>query len=492
MSTSRARALAYANQHAETRANRRKPVDIFSQPGNTPAYQQNPRLLTDDVSAEKSTLRHKERKLLNDEQLDVVDSGSFASAAPTGHAPAPARITVASTPRPEFLKIWSANSVSHIPTAQYEMLSWYTPNCICLFETLAEIEMLLNNNKQLEIIALNYFSLPKTELPIAGPLFAFFANITSCLLEDDQFNYVYPTIPTNVTYTGVNSGTSDNLVRTVTVRPAHHLFPRALFLAAMLRKICLSSSLPDDMFDSKRQFVPFDLAVSSGPDGFAGGHFAPHTKDAPKPTTAALLSNPALSRPFPEDRSALEDIHVNWPKAFAYNIPSVNVNDSYDPKSLKDQTLLGHKFDWFKSCSNAAAKQAMFFSNSTNLSQVPVVGNTSCLIESRLTFTKYPSIPATINEWYPDIYSNVTAKFRATSPELSSEMMESAIFAVSNASLKWKDPDDQPIGSYANKSRHGPYLENQKYTLALEHDGPVLTNFLTMIKTEFFQSLSEV
>ncbi|KAI1003047.1 hypothetical protein K3495_g5159 [Podosphaera aphanis] len=454
--------------------------------------------------------------------------------APAMHRPtasAPAKAIFTPTPRPEFVKIWSANNASHIPRIQFEMLSWYTPNCICLFETLAAMETLLNNNKQLPIIAPNYFSLPvrvyyavlfyvhiltartqstnshsddgswlrsfyrqfrKTDLPIAGPLLAFFANITSCLPEDDQFNYVYPTIPTNGTYSAINSGTSESLLRTTTVRPAHHLFPCVPFLATMLRKFCRSPSLPDDMFDSKGQFVPFNLATGSGPDGFAGVVFAPHVADTANPTTAALLSNPALSRPFPENRKALEDVHVHWRKTFAHNIPSMNVNDSYDPISLKDQTLLGDEFDWFKSCINAAAEQAMFFSDSTNLSQVPTVGNSSCLIESRLKFTKYAAIPTIANEWYPNIYSNVTAKFRATSPKLSADMMESAIFAVSNASLKWKDADDQPIGSFSTKSRYGPYFENQKYTYAVKQDGPVLTNILTAIETHFYQPLPEM
>jgi hypothetical protein len=529
--SARQRALEYAAQVANQKKTRRTAQpNVFGKAtsSSAPAFQEQQREPATDIADATSTLRTQEKEIADNEEEDVVDSKDFGPGPQTGKAPTRAKTTVtAAAPsglKTAFAKCWTIVDDIDIPAVQHDEKSWYIPSCVSTFEVLSNMEEILSGNEELRWISPHYFSLPvrvyyavifyvqtlrakeqagtltksegswlraffrrykDTMCPIAGPLVPIFSNIVACLPDDDQFEYVYPSIPKTGTYSVVQSGSGHTSSRSTTVLSTHFLFPSVPMVASLLRTFCTSSALGKHQFDDSDQFVPFK--IEEGGD-FAGVSFPSHKYKDENPITASLLCNPALSHPLPESKERLKEIHGFWKRSKAKNIPYIPMNLAYDPTGPADQTLMSDDFDWFQPCVDMANVQVKFFSDSINLSGIPTVGGMSSTVMSTLYFSNNKDKPTVIEEWYPDVFSSTKARFKATASDLPLDHKYAAAYALTNSVYEWKSELSSRIGTIKSEHRKGPYFENTKVTYQLEHEVPVMTGIYTMLQTQFYDA----
>lgn len=531
-SFSRDRALAYSatvNDQKRARGGAR-PDNFGSKKPGPPSYafQDSQRSSVDDTADETSKLRQAEKNIENDAEKDVVDTTDFVTGPNTGKAPQKVKTTTfpASAEvelKSAFAKCWTTVDDIDIPAVTHDEKSLFYPTLISLFEVLHAMEEVLSGNEELRWISPHYFSLPvrvyyavltyvqilrakeqsgkltkpegswlrafyrrfkDTACPVAGPLVPILTNIVACLPDDNQFDFVAPSMPTKGLHTTTSDGATPP-VYTTTVSPLNHILPNVPLVASILRVFCTTPDLTDANFDANGQFVPF--TITNGGD-LAGVRFPAHTPGAPNATTTKLLNNPAIAHPLPEGKRRLKEIHGFWKRSKAKNVPSLPANNPYDPTGPSDITLLIDDFDWFQPCVDMATIQVKFFSDSTNLSSIPVVGSMSSLVISELSFTDKAELPASTDEWYPDNFSSAQAKFTSTSADLHLDQKYAAAYALTNSILEWKDTDKHPIGSLASNGRSGPYWENKKYTYRLDHPRSIMTGIFTMIQTQFYDA----
>jgi hypothetical protein len=530
--SARSRALAYSASVADAKKGRRShaPDNFGTRKTGPPSYafQDSPRESVDNVADESADTRKKEKEIADDAEKDIVDAKDFIPGPVTGKAPAKAKTTAGpAAPMVElksaFAKCWTIVDDIDIPAVTYDEKSWYFPSSISLFEVLSSMEEILSGNEELRWISPNYFSLPvrvyyavifyvqilrakdqagkltkpqgswlraffrrykDTMCPIAGPLIPIFSNIVACLPDDDQFEYVFPSMPDNGLYS-VTHAAGPPIVRDLTVNSTNHIFPNVPLAASLLRTFCRAPALPNNRFDASGQFVPF--RISAGGE-FAGIIFDPHNDGAVNIPTSKLLNNPVIAHPLPESKERLKEIHGYWKRSKAKNIPDIPNNVPYTPTGPSDITMLIDDFDWFQPCVDMANVQVKFFSDSTNLSAIPTVGGLSSTVVSILKFADNVTIPTITDDWYPDNFSSTKAAFKATCSDLTVDHKFAAAYALTNSILEWTDANGDPIGSLANHSRAGPYWENGKITYQLENERPVLVGIYTMLQTQFYEA----
>jgi len=532
MSTSRAAALRYASEVQEKRSNRKQP-NVFGRPTQTGppsyAFQNSQKRNVDDQADETRPLRNEEKQIENDQEKDVVDKNSFTPAKPSGNAMVPT-ITTSAQPAAEqglkaaFSKCWTTVSTIQIPKLSYDHKSSFTPISISMCETIFTMEELITGNDELRWINPNYFSLPvrvyyscifmvqtlrskeqagkitksegtwlraffrrfkDTSCPIAGPLIPIFSNIVSSLPDDNQFDYVYPTIPVKGTYSSdpAKGGPKSN----VTIHSTHFIIPSIPLIGDMLYQFCRKKKISDDNFDEQGNYVPFRL--SSG--GTIGGVRFPALQNGNSldRSLSQLLLNPILSQPLPESKNRLKEIHLFYSRSRATGFPTPDPDDGFNPTNPSDFTLLGEELDWFQICVDMATTQAKFFTNSTNLSTIPTVGGQSSVVQVNLDFgKKFNQIPTTLDNWFPDIYRNVKASFRSTTATLELDHTYEAAFALTNGKIPWKDKDGNQIGSRASGLRDGPYWDNRKFNFMLNYPTPVMTGLYSMMQSHFYEA----
>jgi hypothetical protein len=525
MSTFRQRGLEYAKSVSAARDSRksnqpnvfgRKPTD-----SGTPAFIQNARGEVDNIADETKPLRDEEKGIRNDGDKDDVDHKAFKPGPVTGKTIPSGKVSTNTDSTNELKssleKCWTSVDHINIPQIYHDDKSSWTSNAIVLFELLNDMEELLNGNEELRWKAPNYFSLPvrvyyavlfyvqvlrakneagtitksesswlraffrrfkETMLPVAGPLVPYFMNIVSVLPDDNQFDYVHPTCPSKGSYEVELADKKQRMI----VYGHHALVPSVALIASLLKFYCTHQRLQDENFDEEGNFVPFRLSE--------GGEFAGFTFPANAggdATIAALLTNPVLMHPLPENKDRLLEIHGFWKRSKAKNIPHIPTNLPYLPNGPSGWTLLNDDYDWFQPCVDAAHIQCAFFSDAGNLSEIPTVGGVSALVVSRIRPDNSTERPTQVNTWYPNKYSSLKATFKATSAELGLDSVYEAAFALTNATLSWQI-DRKEIGSMDGLLRAGPYFENTKTTYELESEVSVNTQGYTMIQTQFYDS----
>jgi hypothetical protein len=472
----RERANTYANKVQAIRYQR-----IDNQPDNfTNKSKMNsrsvPNKTRDDVEhapSDTTSLRDAEKKIDQDSEKHIIDKSNFKPGQPTDKALTPT-VTISKEYEapPElksaFYKAWTTTSHIIIPVVTHDEISTFCPNSIALMEILSSMDQALDNNEELLWHCPRYFSLPvriyycmlfyvqtyrakehakkitksesswlraffrqfkDTSLSIAGPLVPYFANLVAVLPDDGQFDYVVPDI--------INGGyktNSDSLK--LTVESTNFLLPSIPLLTSMLHKFCHAKSIDDTFFDENEQYVPFRLKDGGS---IGGVKFNPTEAHNLSSEQVKLMNNPAILHPFPESREKLVDIHSFWKRSKAKNVPELNPDEPFDPKGPADYTQLSENLEWFQSCVDLAASHAQFFSESINLSQNPVLGNQSTLVQCSLKLNHnkktITEVPKTLKHWYPQTYNSVSCRFSATTASLLGDHGFQAGYCLTNTIL---------------------------------------------------------
>jgi len=420
-----------------------------------------------------------------------------------------------------FAKCWTTVNSIYIPAVTHDEKSSFVASSIALFDVEHQMAQKMYANEELRWVEPFYLSIPvrmyysvmyivqvlraktsagiisKSEsswlrnfqrrftepsCPIAGPLVPIFSNIVSVLPEDEQFQYVYPTIPKNGGYSTKISGSETK--PTPSVDQAFFLIPSIPFIGEILHHYSHSQTIGDEDYDDKLNYVPFHLQTG----GSLGGiNFPAQSNDSRLNTSYVhLLHNPALMHPFPEQKSRLQEIHSYWKRSRISKFPVINTDTAYDPTSPGEYTRLGEDLDWFQPCLDMAVIQSKFFQGGTNLSTIPTVGGISSIIECNVEFKGTPTIPTTIQNWYPDLYESVHARFRSSGPTLPIEDQWQAAYCLTNVKLQWLIDGVNKIGSRASGSKTGPFWNNKKYNFMQESPVSVMNGTYTMIQTQFY------
>jgi len=473
MESNRQRAARYSADVAKKNIKvRKRQPDIFSRPKPGPtvlAFQKADRSEIDNVARETKPLRDEEKKVEEDAEKDIIDKKTFKPGSESGHNPAPHKTTAQPAAQSElksaFSKCWTIVNTINIPAVFHDEKSKFIPSGITLFEVLFQMEDLLIGNEELRWISPNYFSLPvrvyyaviyfvqclrakeqsglitKAEgswlraffrrykdvaCPIAGPLVPVLSNIVANLPDDNQYDFISPTIPENGTHK-VDQTAGENPTRTLAVRSTHQLIPSVPIVASFLRAFCnLAAVTNTEIQDGS--FVPFQL--SNGGD-IAGIRIPAQAAGATDAQVSKLIANPTIARPPPEGKERLKEILPFWRRSRVRRIPEIPINRAYEPSGPMDITMLGDDFDWFQPCVDMANVQTKFFSDSTNLSSIPVVGGMSSTVVCKLSF-RNDELPNASTLWYPDQYDGAKATFTATSSSLGLDSQFEAAYALTN------------------------------------------------------------
>jgi len=538
MSTgSRARALKYADttRSIKNDGRQRAMPNNFGKPspsavaGNIADAQL---IAKDDKSNETKPLRNEEESIRKDANKDSIDSRDFKPSANDGQAPPPTRTTTnepaaVAELRTAFGKCWTTVDEFDIPSITYYDKSTYTPLGFNLFQILFAMEDVLNGNDELRWISPMYFSLPvrvyyaviffvqtlrakdasgtlskpdssflraflrrfkDTSCVIAGPLVPLFTNITACLPDDKQFDTVTPSLPLKGTYSVTKEGTGGEQKQVLSVDPLHHVLPSVPMIGSLLRMFCTTNDLTPH-FSADGEFVP---VPDTGGD-FAGINFPAKTNNTWLNDFAQIVNNPAMMRPLPESEFRLREIHPHWKRSGVRHFPNITTAFPFVPDGPSGHTQLIDNFNWFETCIDMAAIQARFFSDSSNLSQIPVLGGRSTLVVAHIDILdpdtgKKTLRPTSVPGWYPDSFSLIKSSFDAYTPVLHLDDKYNAIYSLTNGTFNWLTPSGSKIGSKDANHRNGPYWDNQKKTFELAHAREVSTGLFNMIQTLFYSA----
>jgi len=523
---------------ATKRNGRRQPDNFGAQPRSSGppsyAFQNNARKPQDDIASETEELRKKEKDLDSDEEKDKVDRKTFKDGPDGQKAPkkdkSSAQPAPVNTLKSSFAKCWTIVDHINVPLIQYDTKSFYHPNAISIFEVLHQMENILSDNERLKWTSPNYFSLPvriyyavifhvqvlrarqesgtitksqsswlraffrvykDTSCPIAGPLVPIFSNIVSCLPDDDQFDYVYPNLPNEGTYS-IQVPVAPATTTDLTVHGNHQLIPSVPMLIELFKKSTTTLLTGGTTKSSKDEYIPFKISTGGT---FAGAVLPAHVDGAANAQTTRFLTNPAIINPIPETHSRLKEIRSYWKRSVLTSAPDVEVTartatvpGSFSTTGIAQMVCMTEDFDWFRPCVDMANIQSRFFDDSVNLSAIPTVGGISSLVTSTLKFNGHVTIPAFTDEWFPQTYSKASATFVATANELTLDSTYAAAYALTNSELEWINTDGHKIGSLASGSKGGEYFANAKKTYELDADVRVMTGIYTMLQSQFYDA----
>jgi hypothetical protein len=486
----------------------------------------------DDKADETRAIRNEEKDLRHDGEKDVVDTKAFKAPDNQNQAPPPIRTTTnepAAVPelKSAFAKCWTTVDEFDIPAVTYFSKSSYTPFGFNLFQILFAMESALNGNEELRWKSPMYFSLPvrvyyavifyvqilrakessgtltkpdssflraflrrfkDTDCPIAGPLVPFFTNLTACLPDDKQYDTVTPTLPSKGTYSVTHEGQGSDVRRILVVDPLHHVLPSVPLVGSLLRTFANNANI-DHLFNVFREFIP---VPETGGD-FAGITFPAQTNGTWTGAYAQVINNPAMMRPLPESEFRLREVHQHWRRSGVRFFPDITTNVPFTPEGPSGHTQLIDNYDWFEMCRDMASIQVQFFADSTNLSQIPVLGGRSTLVVAELS-VRDPNNdaeigrPNSVDDWYPDTFRSLKSTFYSLTPILHQDDKYNAIYSLTNATLNWKTPSDHKIGSDGATHRSGPYWSNTKRTFELSYARSVSTGLYNMVQQQFYTS----
>jgi len=429
-----------------------------------------------------------------------------------------------------FTKAWTVARNYNMTLYHTIRPSGYAPNGIAFCETLFKMEDLINQTRKLTNISPFYFSLPvrvyytmmftvailnaKSEankltnierswlkkfknkyrfesLPIAGPLFPIFVNLAACLPDDATFSIVHPHIYKHTTYEFENQdGKGKGTASTVKIHPEHFTRPSLMLIADFLKQFCEHERLGEELFNEHGEYIPFRLSNGGNLGGII---FPPADGDNPlSPTLVKVLLNPIMMRGLPEDRPRLLEVHPTWRRSLIRDFPTPNPTNEFRDEGPPRALGTVDDFGWFEQCIDAAAVQATFFENSTNMSNVSGVGGISTLIEFELKGHKdYETLPTALDDWYPNCYSEMEAQSRTRTATIPESQVFNAVYSLTNMKLPWKNEDGKKIGSRASGMRHGPYWESRKFNYIRDSFAPVMTGVGLMIRQLFFNKDGE-
>jgi len=541
--SARARAMEYSMQIKERKVARKNTQpNVFGKPKSSGppsyAFQDQQRTEIDNAADETSRLRKEIKEERDDKEEDIVDHKDFKpqsgkgkqrDTVATSHAPPAAGTSL----RPAFAKCWTTVDTIYIPPKYFDSKSGFCPTFIKLFEVLHVIDEILNGNEELRWISPYYFSLPvriyyaiicyvqtyrakeqagkltpaegswlraffrrfkDTSLPVVGPLVPILSNVVSVLPSDDQYDFVFPAIPSSATYN--IEFTRDPEIYAGSIHPTYYILPNVPALLQLLDTFTDTHTAlfnrtdhVYDHFNDDEQLVPFrtDVAQRLGNFPFPARSLEANPTDA----TERFIANPALMHPFPESIDRMKEIHSFWRRSKARTAPTLAPQTGYTSSGPAALTLIDkeHDLDWFQSCIDMATIQAKFFSDSTNLSAIPTVAGESALVQSKLISSKNEDLPTAdhaVGYFYPDYWSSTTATFVSTAAELELDAQYAAAYALTNSTLSWQINNTE-IGSDP-AARHGPYWANQKYNFELDHPTYVTAGLATMVQTQFYDA----
>lgn len=412
-----------------------------------------------------------------------------------------------------FLKAWTVVDHISIPPVIQPKKSNYIPNYISASIIIEAIERCLDGNEELKWINPNYLSLPvrlyyaviwylqilkakeaakkitKSEstwyrsfkrsyplesLPIVGPLVPYFTNIVSVKPNDDKYDYVYPDYITSGGLT-IKEGVP-------TVTPIYFLQPNVLMLAEMLRQFATMTATDlsgqahnaDNYFDNQGSYVPHRNGVNFR---FAGIDYpSPLT-----PQTAMTMANSAIDKPMPETKDMMIRVHPYWRRSKARDIPTAQQSETFD--SIASSLRMTEDFEWFEDCIQMAAIQCKFFSDSTNLSQIPSTGGSEALVTCHITSPTDEYVGT--EQWYPEFWRNLKATFQTTRADTGPEQFLNQEYALTTGTINWT-VGGHPIGGRQAAHRTGPYWQNREFEFKLETAIPVGRRIPTMIQSQFY------
>jgi len=412
-----------------------------------------------------------------------------------------------------FLKMWTTVDHISIPPVIQPMKSSFIPNFIMGSVIIRSLEDCLDGNEEIKWICPFYFSLPvrlyysvvyylqilkakesagklsTTEstwfrafkrtfpletLPVVGPLVPYFSNIVSVLVNDDKYDYVYPTFH-------ANGGLSVDKGSPV-VNDTYYIQPNVLMQADFLRQFCNLTAAQlagqtngiDDYFSDNLSLIPHRIGSNFT---FAGINFPAQLTVA----TSSALSNVAIDTQLPETKDRCLNIHSYWQRSKAVDIPTSLNTETYE--KIGDALKMVGDFEWFESCVYMATIQCKFFSHSTNMSQIPSTGGSEVLCSAHITGQDKDYVDA--NNWYPRHWRNLKATFQTTRADTGPDQFLNAELTLSTGTISWLT-NGHPIGGRQIGHRTGPYWNNREFEYQSNSPIEVGRRVATAIQSQFY------
>lgn len=418
-----------------------------------------------------------------------------------------------------FIKAWTIVDHVVIPPVIQPRKSSFIPNFIAANVIIQAMEVCLDGNEELKWISPNFFFLPvrlyysvmfyiqilkakeaagklgKTEstwfrafkrnfplesLPVVGPLIPYFSNVVAVKPNDDKYDFIYPDYDTRGGLS-VTKGVP-------AVDTPFFLQPNVLFLAELLRQFCtlrladLLGTLEDGSyryFNDNMSLIPHRLGHQFR---FAGIEYGAQ----PTVATASTLSNPALDGDLPETKDRSIEIHPYWRRSKCIDIPAADTTTSYS--TIGEAMRMTEDFEWFEECIHMATIECKFFSDSTNMSQIPSTGGSEALVSAHITGADENYRAP--NDWYPRHWRRLKSTFQTTRADTGPDQFLNAGYALSTGTISWT-ANGHPIGGRQVGHRVGPYWNNREFEYRLETPVEVARRVATMVRSQFYDSRGE-
>jgi len=412
-----------------------------------------------------------------------------------------------------FIKVWTTVDHVVIPAVIQPKKSWFYPNYIAGEMIQNAIDRCLDGNEELRWIAPNYFSLavriyysvmfyiqilkakeavkaigrsestwfrsfkrtfPLESLPIVGPMVPYYANIVAVKPNDDKYDFIYPDYIMNQGMT-VDKGKP-------TVNPIYYIVPNVTILAEFLRQYSrittteLRYATPQTYFDENGAMVPHTIGTDFR---FAGIDFPAQLTAE----TSSIFNSVSMDKPIPETQQRCIDIHPYWKRSRATDIPAVGV--TYNHTTIGDALRMTESFEWFEECIHMATIQCKFFSDSTNMSQIPSTGGSEMLVSAKIT-GRHEDYHAAI-AWYPENWRDLKAEFQTTRADTEPDQFLNASYALTLGSISWTS-NNHPVGGRQVGHRDGPYWTNLQFEYKTDHKIEVGRRLQTMIMSQFYDA----
>jgi len=414
-----------------------------------------------------------------------------------------------------FIKAWTIVDHVVIPAVIQPRKSWFYPNYIIGEMIQNSMDRCLDGNEELRWISPNYFSLavrlyysvlfyiqimkakeavkmigrsestwfrafkrnfPLESLPVVGPMVPYFANIVSVKPNDDKYDFIFPDYITNQGLR-VENGVPN-------IDPIYFITPNITILAEFLRQFCNLTKTQLEHVENNR-YDYFDLTEAHIPHTigsafeFAGIEFPAALTVA----TSSTLSNVGMDRALSETRVHCTNIHPYWQRSRTRNIPAVG--KTYNHTNIGDAMRMTESFEWFEECIHMATIQCKFFSDSTNMSQIPSTGGSEMLLSANITGRHEAYEAAT--SWYPEHWYDLKSGFRTTRADTGPDQFANATYSMTLATISWKVLD-HPIGGRQIGHRSGPYWDDKVFEYKTDSDTEVGRRIQTMITSQFYEA----
>jgi len=334
-----------------------------------------------------------------------------------------------------FAKTWQHEKTEYLREIKSSQYSYYTPNCISMFQTLEAMDLAFDGNSHLRWIHKNYLALPTRlyysilyfiriiavretfgvnsaglstwyrrltrnypleELPIAGPLVPFFTALCAHEPNDSRMSWLIPSVPEDLG-TIFRTGTDVNYLYTQ---------PDVASLFDMMHRIC-DPTYPF-VAATNRENERFVFNVSTAAFTM-GGHA--YTAALAGATDRARLRNPALAFPFVDSFLRFQETRPYWTstKLATNTVPISTATTAFG--TLQQWMRLDGSMAWFSDCVNAENIRNQYFSDGSNLSQMDFSGGDEVHPFARVSVNANNTTrDFTTHTWYPRVFDDMTAE----------------------------------------------------------------------------------